>query len=59
MARKSKTALYRFEGPTTGLLLEGGEEVLLYHNCRRELPTDHPHVQRLVANKYLIEIQEG
>ncbi len=62
MARKSAkntsdTVLFRYRGPTTGLILEGGMEKLLCHNVTLDLPVNDAAVQRLIASNHLT--QEG
>ncbi|MFP1724063.1 hypothetical protein ACLEEB_13805 [Lonsdalea quercina] len=50
---------YRYTGPTSGVTLADGTEVLLFPQHEVELPAEHDYVKTLVALGFLQSLENG
>ncbi|MDD3012614.1 MAG: hypothetical protein PHC34_02800 [Candidatus Gastranaerophilales bacterium] len=50
---------YLYTGPTSGVTLNAGNEILLHKGEEVELPANNDYVKTLIALGYLNEIQVG
>lgn len=48
---------YRYTGPTSGVTLKDGSEVMLFDGKEISLPEDNGYVKTLIARRHLTEIK--
>ncbi|MDG0801935.1 hypothetical protein [Pectobacterium polaris] len=49
---------YRYTGPSSGVTLADGQEILLWPAQVTELPADHEYVKTLIALGYLLPVAD-
>lgn len=50
---------YRYNGPTSGVTLADGSEVLLFPQRAVELPSEHEYVKTLIALGFLQPLEDS